>query len=98
MLEAAVDRSGRDDGRMRPAVQTAATALEGLLQAVAEPSVSGENLAIVFSVWDPTPLRTAGLGTKVYESCPVHRIGVRSADWIMIRPKALTCYVCCLIG
>jgi hypothetical protein len=39
-------------------VQTAATALEGHLQAVAEPGVSGENLAIVFSGWDPTPLST----------------------------------------
>ena len=58
VLEAAVDRFGRDDGHIRPAVQTAATALEGLLQAVAEPGVSGENLAIVFSVRDPTPLRT----------------------------------------
>jgi hypothetical protein len=48
VLEAAVDRFGRDDGHIRPAVQTAATALEGLLQAVAEPGVSGENLAIVF--------------------------------------------------
>ena len=58
MLEPAVDRFGRDDGHMRPAVQTAATAPEELLQAVAEPGDSGENLAIVFSVWDPTPLRT----------------------------------------
>jgi hypothetical protein len=45
-------------GTYAPLVQTAATALEGLLQAVTEPGVSGENLAIVFSVWDPTPLRT----------------------------------------
>ena len=58
VLEAAVDRFGRDDGHIRPAVQTAATALEGLLQAVAEPGASGENLAIVFSVWPPTPLHT----------------------------------------
>jgi hypothetical protein len=58
VLEAAVDRFGRDDGHIRPAVQTAATALEGLLQAVAEPGISGENLAIVFLVRDPTPPRT----------------------------------------
>ena len=32
VLEAAVDRFGRDDGHIRPAVQTAATALEGLLR------------------------------------------------------------------
>ena len=58
VLEAPVHRFGRDDGHRRPAVRTAATALEGLLQAVAEPGVSGENLAIAFSVLDPTPLRT----------------------------------------
>ncbi len=50
--------ASRDDGHIRPTVQTAATALEGLLQAVAEPGISGENLAIVFSVWEPAPLRT----------------------------------------
>ena len=38
-------------------MQTPATALEGLLQAIAKPGVSGENRAIVFSHWDPTPLR-----------------------------------------
>jgi hypothetical protein len=48
VLEAAVDRFSRDDEHIRPAVQTAATALEGLLQAVAEPGVSDESLAIVF--------------------------------------------------
>ena len=58
VLEAAVDRFGRDDGHIRPAVQTAATALEGILQVAGEPGVSGESLAIVFSVWDPSPLRT----------------------------------------
>lgn len=44
-----------DDGHIRPAVQTAATALEGLLQSIAGPSVSGENLAILFSTNDATP-------------------------------------------
>lgn len=34
-----------DDGHIRPAVQTAATALEGLLQDIAGPALSGENLA-----------------------------------------------------
>jgi hypothetical protein len=43
-----------DDGHLRAAVQTAATALEGLLQAVAGPAVSGEALAVLFSVGDPT--------------------------------------------
>jgi hypothetical protein len=57
VLEAPVDRFGRDDGHIRPAVQIAATAPEGLLQAIAEPGVSGEILAIAFSVLDPTPLR-----------------------------------------
>jgi hypothetical protein len=44
-----------DDGHIRPAVQTAATALEGLLQGIAGLGVSGENLAILFSTSDPTP-------------------------------------------
>jgi hypothetical protein len=43
-----------DDGHLRAAVQTAATALEGLLQHIAGPGVSGENLAILFSGDDPT--------------------------------------------
>ena len=43
-----------DDGHFRQAVQTAASALEGLLQAVAGPGVSGENLAHLFSINDPT--------------------------------------------
>lgn len=44
-----------DDGHVRPAVQTAATALEGLLQGIAGPGVSGENLAALFSPGDPAP-------------------------------------------
>jgi hypothetical protein len=44
-----------DDGHIRPAVQTAATALEGFLQGIAGPGVSGENLAVLFSTNDPTP-------------------------------------------
>jgi hypothetical protein len=44
-----------DDGHVRQAVQTAATALEGLLQSVAGPGVSGEKLAVLFSTSDPTP-------------------------------------------
>jgi hypothetical protein len=43
-----------DDGHPRAAVQTAATALEGLLQAISGPGVSGENLAVLFSTTDPT--------------------------------------------
>lgn len=54
-----------DDGHIRQAVQTAATAFEGLLQAIAGPAVSGENLAILFSPTDPTSgsprLRLRGL-------------------------------------
>lgn len=41
-----------DDAHYRAAVQTAATALEGLLQAIAGPGVSGENLAALFSTND----------------------------------------------
>jgi hypothetical protein len=44
-----------DDGHIRQAVQTAASALEGLLQAIAGPAISGENLAALFSTKDPTP-------------------------------------------
>lgn len=43
-----------DDGHIRQAVQTAAAALEGLLQGLAGPGVSGENLAVLFSTNDPT--------------------------------------------
>ncbi|KLL12542.1 hypothetical protein BL254_23945 [Protofrankia sp. BMG5.30] len=43
-----------DDGHLRAAVQTAATAFEGLLQHKAGPHVSGENLASLFSGKDPT--------------------------------------------
>jgi hypothetical protein len=43
-----------DDGHRRAAVQTAATALEGLLQGVAGPAVAGEGLGGVFSTSDPT--------------------------------------------
>lgn len=42
-----------DDGHIRPAVQSAATALEGLLQGIAGPGLSGENLAGLFSTNDP---------------------------------------------
>jgi hypothetical protein len=54
-----------DGGHIRPAVQTAASALEGLLQGVAGPALSGESLAIVFSLTEPTAssarLRLPGL-------------------------------------
>ena len=54
-----------DGGHIRAAVQTAATALEGLLQDVAGPAVSGETLATVFSLTEPTAssarLRLPGL-------------------------------------
>jgi Protein of unknown function (Hypoth_ymh) len=57
-----------DGGHIRAAVQTAATALEGLLQEVAGPAVSGENLAIVFSLAEPTVtsarLRLPGLAPE----------------------------------
>jgi len=43
-----------DDGYIRPAVQTAATALEGLLQSTAGPGVAGENLASLYSTNEPT--------------------------------------------
>ncbi|MHA7732966.1 TIGR02391 family protein [Mycobacterium sp. ML3] len=42
-----------DDGHLRAAVQTAATAPEGLLQSTAGPSLSGENLAVLYSVSEP---------------------------------------------
>jgi hypothetical protein len=63
-----------DDGHLRAAVQTAATALEGLLQGVAGPGVSGESLAGVFSVSDPTAesarlrLRNVDLASKTWRS------------------------------
>ncbi|MGK3206809.1 TIGR02391 family protein [Amycolatopsis sp. MEPSY49] len=44
-----------DDGHHRAAVQTAATAFEGRLQGIAGPSVSGENLASLFSLKDAAP-------------------------------------------
>ncbi|MGV9293893.1 TIGR02391 family protein [Amycolatopsis sp. NPDC003676] len=54
-----------DDGHHRAAVQTAATALEGLLQGFADPAVAGESLGGLFSVSDPGPgsprLRIVGL-------------------------------------
>ena len=59
---------------MRPAVQTAATALEGLLQGIAGPGVAGENLAILFSPNDPTPgsprfrLRDVDPASKTWKS------------------------------
>ena len=43
-----------DDGHPRQAVQTAASALEGLLQVIAGPGVSGESLAVLFATNDPT--------------------------------------------
>ena len=63
-----------DDGHIRPAVQTAATALEGLLQSIAGPGVSGENLAILFSTNDPAPgsprlrLRDVDPASKTWKS------------------------------
>ncbi len=63
-----------DDGHRRAAVQTAATALEGLLQVVAGPGVSGEALAALFSVGDPvsgTPrlrLREVAPESKTWKS------------------------------
>lgn len=43
-----------DDGHVRSAVQTGATALEGLLQDTSGPGVSGEGLAGLFSTNQPT--------------------------------------------
>ena len=44
-----------DDGHLRAAVQTASTALEGILQNIAGPGISGVNLASLFSTSDPRP-------------------------------------------
>lgn len=63
-----------DDGNLRAAVQTAATALEGLLQGIAGPGVSGESLAVLFSTTDPTAgsprlrLRRADPASKTWRS------------------------------
>jgi hypothetical protein len=63
-----------DDGHLRAAVQTAATALEGLLQGVAGPGVSGESLAVLFSTSDPTTgsprlrLRNVDPASKTWKS------------------------------
>ncbi|HEX5115948.1 MAG TPA: TIGR02391 family protein [Pseudonocardiaceae bacterium] len=63
-----------DDGHHRAAVQTAATALEGHLQAIAGPGVSGENLAVVFSISEPTTgsprlrLRNVDPASKTWKS------------------------------
>jgi hypothetical protein len=63
-----------DDGHFRAAVQTAATALEGILQATAGPAQSGENLGSLFSTTDAPPgsprLRIPDLapGSKTWKS------------------------------
>jgi hypothetical protein len=63
-----------DDGHIRQAVQTAAIALERLLQGIAGPGVSGENLAVLFSTNDPTPgsprlrLRNVDPASKTWKS------------------------------
>jgi hypothetical protein len=63
-----------DDGHLRAAVQTAATALEGLLQGIAGPGVSGESLAGLFSTSDPTAgsprlrLRSVDPASKTWRS------------------------------
>jgi hypothetical protein len=44
-----------DDGHHRPAVQAAGGALEAKLQVISGPGVSGQDLAILFSLRDPTP-------------------------------------------
>jgi Protein of unknown function (Hypoth_ymh) len=44
-----------DDGHYRSAVHAAGGALEAKLQAVSGPGVSGQDLAILFSLKDPTP-------------------------------------------
>ncbi len=44
-----------DDGHYRSAVQAAGGALEAKLQAIAGAGVSGQDLAILFSLKDPTP-------------------------------------------
>lgn len=57
-----------DDGHLRASVQTAAAALEGLLQATAGPGVAGEALAALFSVSEPRVddkrLRIRGVATE----------------------------------
>jgi len=63
-----------DNGHYRQAVQTAATALEGLLQAIAGPAEVGEKLAGLFSTNPPgqgSPrlrLRTVDPSSKTWES------------------------------
>lgn len=63
-----------DDGHLRASVQTAATTLEGLLQSMAGPGVSGEGLGLLFSVAEPTPdaprLRIRGVDpeSKIWRS------------------------------
>lgn len=63
-----------DDGHSRAAVQTAATALEGLLQGVAGPGVAGENLAGLFSTNVPATdsprlrLRDVDAASKTWKS------------------------------
>lgn len=42
-----------DNGHCRQAVQTAGSALESLLQAIAGPALSGQDLAILFSMKEP---------------------------------------------
>jgi hypothetical protein len=44
-----------DNGHYRQAVQSASSAVESVLQGVAGPGVSGENLAALFSLNEPTP-------------------------------------------
>lgn len=51
------DRAARlwDDGHFPEAVRSAASALEGLLQAIAGLGVSGADLATLYALGDPTP-------------------------------------------
>jgi hypothetical protein len=63
-----------DNGHFRQAVQTAATALEGLLQATTGPAESGEKLAGLFSTNEPAKgsprlrLRNVDPSSKTWES------------------------------
>ncbi len=71
-----------DDGHLRQAVQTAASALEGLLQAVAGPGLGGADLAKWFSLDTPTP------------TCPRLRfrdIEATSKTWTSAHEGAASC-------
>jgi hypothetical protein len=80
-----------DDGHHRAAVQTAATALEGKLQAIAGPAIAGENLAILFSTTAPTAdsprLRLRGIDptSKTWKSAHEGAAGMVRGAFLAVR-------------